>query len=87
MAGGTVRQREEQAAQEAVRFERKHCHEELERMRSEMPVDAPLTARLFVEGEIAYLHRVMNIPPTPDRVREQTRERVRRYRERQRNGS
>jgi hypothetical protein len=87
MAGGPVKHREEAAAQEAIRFERKYCLSELERMRSELPANASLTAQVFLETEIAYLRRVMHIPPTPERIREQTRERVRRYRERQRSGA
>jgi hypothetical protein len=87
MAGGTVRQREETAAQDAIRSERKYCLQELERLRAELPADSSIGALTYLEDEITRLRRVLGIAPTPERIREQTRERVRRYRERQqRNG-
>src|SRR6516225_7059458 len=83
MAGGTVRQREETAAQDAIRSERKYCLQELERLRAELPADSSIGALTYLEDEITRLRRVLGIAPTPERIREQTRERVRRYRERQ----
>ena len=40
----------------------------------------------WMEGEIKSLRRALRIRPSTETVREQTRERVRRYRERQRAG-
>jgi len=77
---GGVSARVRHAIREAARWERKHCLKELERMLADLPDDADMFARAYLMGEIARLHR--SISPTPDRIREQTRERVRRHRER-----
>ena len=67
-----------QAMEEAGRDARRDCLDDLEHMLRELPDDADILARVYLEGEIARLHRRMS--PTPERTREQTRERVRRHR-------
>jgi hypothetical protein len=72
------------AAREAAESERVSCLFKLEGMLRELPLDASVFAETYLKQEIARLYR--EVPATPQRVREQTRERVRRHRERQRRG-
>jgi hypothetical protein len=82
---GGVDLRVADAIEEAAARARRECLDDLERMRDELPDNADVMARAYLEAEIARLQRRMT--PTPERKRTQTRERVRRYREKQREGN
>jgi hypothetical protein len=81
---------EREAAQEAVKREREHWLPVLEAWLADAPRDGAMDVILCVvlDGEIRRLRRMLGLPPRPspeaiERRRQQTRERVRRYRQRQ----
>ena len=82
-AGGVAR-----FERDAVRKVREHWLEVCERWQEELPDHH---GRNYAEREAQHLRRQLRIkapkkPPDLERIREQTRERVRRYRERQKKG-
>ena len=85
---GGVPRWEREAAAAAVRSTRKIWLVRLENMQQnlqEHTAEEPnaLMDGAYLIGEIARLRRLLGIKPSPELVREQTRERVRAYRQRQ----
>jgi hypothetical protein len=75
---------ERRAAEEAIKREREGWLPMLEKFAAHDDLD--WRHRVLVESEVRRLRRLLGIKPTLDERRAQTRERVRRYRERQRSG-
>jgi len=90
LATGGVTGRERAAAEQAIAAERAFWLPILEGWAASLSTEeSDLYALVYLDGEIRRLRRLLRLPAAPSaeasaRRREQTRERVRRFRERQR---